>query len=212
MRKSIVVPVLIAALALASCQSQQSGLTAADRVSTYTSTSAVTAPTSAAATSVVPNVVGMRLSIAETQLSAAGFGKVVPTDATAMNRVVINPQNWIVQSQTPTAATKTDTSTPITLIVSKPSDGAGDTASAPGVVPNVVCKDLQAAQDTLQTAGFFNLASVDGTDQGRVQIIDRNWVVIKQSAAAGSRPDPQERIALTVVKFGEPTGSSGCGS
>ena len=81
-----------------------------------------------------------------------------------------------------------------------------------GTLPNVVCKDLQAAQDTLQAAGFYNLGSEDGTGQGRAQLIDRNWVVVAQSARAGSAPSPTTRIVLTAVKYGEPTGNSGCPS
>jgi hypothetical protein len=45
-----------------------------------------------------------------------------------------------------------------------------------------------------------------------VQVVDRNWVVIRQSVAAGARPDKKARITLTAVKFGEPTGDSGCKS
>jgi hypothetical protein len=100
----------------------------------------------------------------------------------------------------------------ITLVVVKPSDSSAGGAVEAGAVPNVVCKDLQTAQDTLQKAGFYNLGSQDGSGQGRSQLIDRNWVVTKQSVPAGSRPDPATRVVLTAVKFGESTGSSGCPS
>ncbi|HEX5497002.1 MAG TPA: hypothetical protein VFX70_20765, partial [Mycobacteriales bacterium] len=72
--------------------------------------------------------------------------------------------------------------------------------------------DLQAGQDALQAAGFINLGSRDGSGRGRMQIIDRNWVVTGQSARPGSRPGAGTRIVLTAVKFGEPTGKSGCQS
>jgi beta-lactam-binding protein with PASTA domain len=160
----------------------------------------------------LPTVTGTKLSVALTELSAAGFHNVEPTDATGRNRAIVNPQNWTVQSQDPAAGSKVDLRTRITLKVSKPSDGAGGGGTAAGVVPDVRCKDLQTAQDTLQAAGFRELGSVDGTGQGRVQIIDSNWLVIKQSAAPGSRPGTGTRIVLTVVKFGEPTGDSGCRS
>ena len=64
----------------------------------------------------------------------------------------------------------------------------------------------------LQAAGFYNLGSEDGTGQGRAQLIDRNWVVITQSVPAGRTRGPSTRIVLTAVKYGEPTGSSGCPS
>lgn len=89
--------------------------------------------------------------------------------------------------------------------VSKPTDAAPTGAPADGVIPDVVCRDLQAAQDALQAAGFYVLASADGTGQGRRQLIDRNWVVVEQSATPGSRPVPSTRVLLTVVKIGEPT-------
>ncbi|GGM79735.1 hypothetical protein GCM10011609_14390 [Lentzea pudingi] len=36
--------------------------------------------------------------------------------------------------------------------------------------------------------------------------------VVSQSEAAGSTPDPKTKITLGAVKFGEPTGASGCKS
>jgi hypothetical protein len=72
-----------------------------------------------------------------------------------------------------------------------------------GAVPNVVGKDLQLAQDTLQAAGFYNLDSRDATGQGRMQIIDRNWKVCKQSVRPGSTPASGELIVLDAVKLDE---------
>src|SRR5262249_61077940 len=126
---------------------------------------------------------------------------------TGQDRTVLNPENWVVRSQEPAPGTRTSTGTEITLRVAKPSDASAGPTAASGVIPNVVCRDLQTAQDTLQAAGFDHLASEDGTGQGRAQIIDRNWVVIRQSAPPGSRPDPGTRIVLTTVKYGEPTGA-----
>lgn len=79
-------------------------------------------------------------------------------------------------------------------------------------MPRVVCLDLQAAQDALRAAGFYVLTSSDAIGQGRQQLVDRNWVVVSQSEPAGSTPDPTTRIDLGVVKFGEPTGPTGCQS
>jgi hypothetical protein len=166
--------------------------------------------TQASTTGTVPAVAGKRLSDAEKALKNAGYSKVKPEDATSAHRIVLDPKNWIVRSQSPAAGSKVVHSTAITLKVSKPTDGAGSGTVTEGVVPNVVCKDLQSAQNVMQSAGFYNLGQEDGTGKGRVQIIDRNWVVIKQSVAAGKRPDKDTRIVLTAVKYGEPTGSSGC--
>jgi PASTA domain len=170
------------------------------------------AATGAAATIAVPKVVGQRLDDATGVLTAAGLTKTSPTDGTGQGRVVLNPTNWVVQSQKPAAGARVTAGQMITLVVVKPSDASAGGAVEAGAVPNVVCKDLQTAQDTLQEAGFYNLGSQDGSGQGRSQLIDRNWVVTKQSVPAGSRPDPATRVVLTAVKFGEPTGSSGCPS
>jgi len=161
---------------------------------------------------IVPNVVGKRLSAAQAQLKALGFTKVATADVTGQGRVVLNANNWLVRSQLPAAGSTVAVGAPLTLKVSKPSDGQPVDPVTAGVVPKVVCRDLQSAQDILQAAGFSDLASRDGTGEGRAQIIDRNWLVIAQSAAAGSRPDPSRQITLTVVKYGEPTGRSGCKS
>jgi hypothetical protein len=195
---------LVALLAAATVSACQDGGTAAAPSRTAT-------PAATPSQAVVPGVVGKRLTDAEAALSAAGFGTVKPVDSTDQHRAVLNAENWVVESQSPAANTRADPGTTVTLSVRKPSDGAGGGAMD-GVVPNVVCKDLQTAQDTLQAAGFHLLGSADGTGQGRVQVIDRNWVVIRQSAAAGSRPGASTRIVLTAVKFGEPTGDSGCKS
>jgi beta-lactam-binding protein with PASTA domain len=164
-----------------------------------------------ATVSVVPNVVGKRLVDAQPIVVAAGLG-IETQDVTGEKRAMINPKNWIVRAQSPKPGTKAALKSIIVLKIGKPSDGAGATHVTVGVIPNVVCMDLQAAQDAMQSAGFLNLGSTDGAGQGRVQILDRDWVVIGQSPAARTKPPLLTRVVLTVVKYGEPTGSSGCAS
>lgn len=74
------------------------------------------------------------------------------------------------------------------------------------VMPNVVCMDLEAAQDTIQAAGVFFSESVDATGQGRAQVWDRNWIVVDQTPAAGALIDEGDPV-LSVVKEDE---FSGC--
>jgi hypothetical protein len=160
----------------------------------------------------VPNVAGKRLSDAEAALSAQGFTDLRPVDATGRGRVVLEPTNWVVQAQAPAAGTPLEPGRAITLRVRKPTDGEGSPRTTRGTVPNAVCQDLQTAQDILQAAGFYNLSSEDATGKGRAQVIDRNWVVVRQSVRPGSRPAPGTQIVLSAVKFGEPTAGSGCRS
>jgi hypothetical protein len=161
----------------------------------------------------VPAVVGKRLTDAIAVLIGTGFRDIEPVDASGLGRVVVNPQNWVVRDQSPAAGAGSSSGAHITLKVAKPSDPAGSRGPvARGIVPNVVCADLQTAQDELQEAGFGNLGSADGLGQGRSQLVDRNWLVIAQSVPAGSRPASGTRIVLDAVKYGEPTGASGCSS
>ena len=164
-----------------------------------------------ASVAVVPNVVGKRLTDAQPIVVAAGLGSETQ-DATGRKRPMINPENWIVRGQSPKAGTKAALKSIMVLKIGKPSDGAGDTHVTVGVIPNVVCMDLQAAQDAMQAAGFYKMGSTDGTGQGRLQILDRDWVVIGQTPAPGTKPGLLTRVVLTAVKYGEPTGSSGCAS
>jgi hypothetical protein len=189
--------VLLAALTLTGC-----------RVTDTSTEAAGSTPRSAR----VPDVVGDRLSDAQKVLHDAGFRHVRTTDGTGRNRLVLSSVNWIVRAQDPAGGATASTGSKILLTVTKPTDSAGSGGIRVGVVPNVVCRDLQSAQDALRSAGFFALASTDGTGRGRRQILDRDWVVIGQSVGAGQRPDRHTRIVLTVVKFGEPTGHSGCRS
>jgi beta-lactam-binding protein with PASTA domain len=159
-----------------------------------------------------PDVVGKRLQEAVEFLAAAGYPKVDTVDATGQARPVLEPINWIVQSQEPPAGSPAPPGTAVTLKVSKPTDNVHQAGTVDGVVPNVVCVDLQKAQDMLQAAGFFILWSEDATGQGRQQLVDRNWVVVRQSVAPGERPERLTRITLSAVQFGEPTGDSGCKS
>ncbi|GGL20008.1 hypothetical protein [Nocardia jinanensis] len=71
-------------------------------------------------------------------------------------------------------------------------------------MPAVVCMNLQAAQDLIQTAGVFYSRSADATGQGRRQVVDRNWVVVAQTPAPGALIGEGDAV-LSVVKVGEPT-------
>ena len=81
----------------------------------------------------------------------------------------------------------------------------GDDASSPGRirVPNVAGKDHQLAQDTMQSAGLYNLSEEDATGQDRFMLVDRNWVVVEQTPPAGSAVNEDATIILRSKKIGE---------
>jgi hypothetical protein len=208
-RVRVSVLAIFAVALLAGCGPVADGVSSAAPQSSSTPVGAAVTSTKAASTSTVPNVVGKRLSDAETVLRAAGLKSISPVDDTGRHRIVIDPENWVVDAQSPKAGAHA--SGTVTLQVRRPSDAKPGSTKV-GVVPNVVCMNLQDAQNTMQDSGFFNLGSADGAGQGRMHILDRDWVVIGQSVRAGTKPGLTKRIVLTSVKYGESTGSSGCKS
>lgn len=70
-------------------------------------------------------------------------------------------------------------------------------------MPDVVCLDLQEAQDEIQDHGVFFSKSEDATGEGRRQLWDRNWIVVRQDPAAGE-PIGEGEAVLYVVKTDEP--------
>jgi hypothetical protein len=160
----------------------------------------------------MPDVVGQRLSDAEQILREAGFLSVQSVDASGAGRHILDKNNWVVQRQDPPAGSTPAAGAAITLGATKPTDNLATPTSVSGVVPAVICRDLQTAQDAMRAAGFYVLVPKDGLGKGRPALIDRDWIVVGQSAAAGSSPKRTTVIRLTVVKYGEPTGNSGCRS
>jgi hypothetical protein len=72
------------------------------------------------------------------------------------------------------------------------------------LMPNVVCMNLQEAQDEIQDHGVFLSRSVDLTGQNRSQLIDSNWIVLEQTPAPGTKVAEGEAV-LGVVKIDEST-------
>lgn len=70
-------------------------------------------------------------------------------------------------------------------------------------VPDVVGKDHQLAQDTMQAAGLYSLAEQDASGQGRMLVLDRNWTTVKQRPKAGSCVSEDTEIMLSAVKDDE---------
>lgn len=70
------------------------------------------------------------------------------------------------------------------------------------VMPDVVCMNLQLAQDLIQDQGVFYSRSEDATGEGRNQIVDANWIVIEQNIMPGERFDEGD-VVLKVLKEDE---------
>ena len=70
-------------------------------------------------------------------------------------------------------------------------------------MPNLVGKDLQGAQDAIQSltndAIWFS-SSTDLTGKGRMQINDRNWVVCSSTPPPGARLTQDTKVDFGVVR------------
>ncbi|ONI84109.1 hypothetical protein ALI144C_15530 [Actinosynnema sp. ALI-1.44] len=76
-------------------------------------------------------------------------------------------------------------------------------------MPDLVGKQLQEAQDTIQRVtgnSTFLTRSHDATGKGRQQVADRNWKVCSQNVAAGTAFN-----ADTVIDFGAVKTEEKCG-
>lgn len=105
-----------------------------------------------------------------------------------------------------TARTVAPTTTVAAGAVSDPAvGGVTSTAASTAAMPNVVCMDLQAAQNVIQAAGVFYSRSVDATGEGRAQVRDRNWIVVAQTPSAGALVGEGDAV-LSVVRESEPSG------
>jgi len=80
----------------------------------------------------------------------------------------------------------------------------GTAASGKITVPNVVGDDHQFAQDTMQAAGLYNLSEQDSTGQDRLLLIDRNWKVVTQTPAPGSKVSKDTTVTLRSKKLSDP--------
>jgi hypothetical protein len=155
---------------------------------------------------VIPDVICMDLQLAQDKAQAAGIYRVAVQDASGRHRRHADDQNWVVVSQTPAPGSR-PRRPQMTLQVRAYGDPGAPPApdrSRPGTMPNLQCFDLQEAQDTLQSAGFFKVASEDATGRRR-QYIDRNWTVTEQRPPPGGTHRKNIQVTLRVVKDREPS-------
>lgn len=117
----------------------------------------------------------------------------------SVSTVTAAPSTVTVQPTTTAAPARTSTAAPAPVAPTTTSAvPAGD------IMPEVVCMNLQDAQDLIQDNGVFFSRSEDASGESRMQLVDSNWVVVGQTPEAGS-PIGELEAVLSVVKIGEPS-------
>lgn len=134
----------------------------------------------------------IRLLAGVAMLIAAGCGAETKSQDGDVNRST---------SSTAAAPTTATTTAATTVTTMAPTATSGSTSAAKITVPDVVGKDLQLAQDTMQAAGLYHLTSHDSSGLGRSQVLDRNWQVTDQTPAAGTRVAADTLVDLGARKF-----------
>ena len=77
------------------------------------------------------------------------------------------------------------------------------------VMVDVLCMNLQDAQNLIQDQGVFLSRSKDASGQDRNQIYDRNWIVVGQNIPAGDAIGENE-VVLSVLREDEIDEKSEC--
>lgn len=71
-------------------------------------------------------------------------------------------------------------------------------------MPKVTGKNLQAAQDELQSRGSYLMDQSDATGEARLQLQDNNWKVCTQTPKPGAQVKVSVVVKLAAVKLDEP--------
>jgi Flp pilus assembly protein CpaB len=77
------------------------------------------------------------------------------------------------------------------------------------VMVDVLCMNLQDAQNLVQDQGVFLSRSKDASGQDRNQIYDRNWIVVGQNIPVGAAIGENE-VVLSVLRDDEINQNSFC--
>jgi hypothetical protein len=86
---------------------------------------------------------------------------------------------------------------------SKKKPTATKSAEVSFIMPKVVGMNLQLAQDLLQSKGSFILDQEDFKGLSRLQVLDSNWKICKQSPSAGKKVVTSTLVTLWSVKLTE---------
>lgn len=124
---------------------------------------------------------------------------------TATTTTVTETATAAVATETEVSTTEPPTTEAPTTEAPPPMTHATATTAPPeepATMPDVVCMNLQDAQNKIQDAGVFFSRSTDATGRGRSQILDRNWIVVAQTPDPGT-PIGEGDAVLSAVKIGE---------
>ena len=104
--------------------------------------------------------------------------------------------------------------TSISTYKTETSENRADKAPTSTNIPNVVmvdvlCMNLQDAQNLIQDQGVFLSRSKDASGQDRNQIYDRNWIVVSQNIPTGDAIGENE-VVLSVLRDDEIIKNSEC--
>ncbi|MEV6556544.1 hypothetical protein AB0M22_12565 [Nocardia sp. NPDC051756] len=120
---------------------------------------------------------------------AASTSLAAPTSSTVVTPAIQLPKTTVQQPVPPSPAPA-------------PPPPAQPAPAARAPMPNVVCMNLQAAQNKIQESGVWYSRSTDATGKGRMQVLDANWIVVSQTPAPGVSIGEGDAV-LSVVKLGE---------
>ncbi|MFE6621285.1 PASTA domain-containing protein [Streptomyces sp. NPDC008086] len=120
------------------------------------------------------------------------------TDSTGSDKPDTTAEETAGQTKRDAEATEPETDAPASETAADEAEAESETAA----LPDLVGKDLQAAQDEAQAAGFYVLDDQDASGQNRLQVFDRNWTVCRQEPEAGTHPTDTP-VTLYAVKDDE---------
>jgi hypothetical protein len=134
-------------------------------------------------------------------ISSVQLGMATTWAATVKNGDVCSPEGaTFKQGTTEFVCTKSGSK-----VVWKSKKKASPTATpeAKFTMPKVVGMNLQLAQDVLQSKGSYILDQVDHKGLLRIQVLDSNWKVCKQSPSPGKVVLASTVVTLSSVKLTE---------
>ena len=135
---------------------------------------------------------------------AIGLTLITLSGCSASTDATSSEDNESKTTEETVATASEETTTSASTMTTLPAETT-TTAALVVLMPNVVCMNLQAAQDEIQKYGVFFSRSDDATGMNRSQILDRNWIVVKQTPLPG-QPVTELEAVLSAVKIGESTG------